>query len=162
MRTIVLGVGNPILSDDGVGIHVAKDLKNQINHPSITIDEALTGGMNLLDLILGYDKAIIIDAIKTKNTKNGEVRKFSLSDISTVHSCNPHDVSLLEAVEMAERLGEKRIPCEILIIGISMDKIPCEFGETLSKNIAAAVPKAVEMVMNELKKDVNWSQEKLT
>jgi hydrogenase maturation protease len=162
MNTIVLGVGNPILSDDGVGIHVVKYLKNHISHSDVTIDEALTGGMNLLDLILGYDKAIIIDAIKLPNVKSGEVRKFSLSDVSTAHSCNPHDVSLLEAIEMAKKLGEERVPHEIVIIGISMKTMPCEFGETLSREIAEAVPRAAEMAINELQKDINWSQEKLT
>lgn len=161
MKTIILGVGNPILCDDGVGIHVAKQLKKQIHHPNVTIDEALTGGMNLLDLILGYDKAIIIDAVKMKNAQNGEVRKFPLNDISTVHSYNPHDVSLTEAIQMAEKLGEGRIPRKIVVIGISMNKMSYEFGESLSKKIAVAVPKAVEMTINELKKDMNWSQEKL-
>ena len=74
MKTIVLGVGNPILSDDGVGIHVANQLKQKINDPNIAIDEALTGGMNLLDLILGYDKAIIIDAVKIDNGEEGKVK----------------------------------------------------------------------------------------
>ena len=69
MKTIVLGVGNPILQDDGVGIHVANQLKQHVNHPNVTIDEALTGGMNLLDLITGYDKAILIDAVNIKKMK---------------------------------------------------------------------------------------------
>ena len=64
MKTIVLGIGNLILSDDGVGIHVARELKKRIKNKDITIDEAFTGGMNLLDLMIGYDKAIIIDAVK--------------------------------------------------------------------------------------------------
>ena len=67
MKTIVLGVGNPILRDDGVGVHVIQQLKQQINDPNVTVDEALTGGMNLLDLILGYNKAILIDAIKMEH-----------------------------------------------------------------------------------------------
>jgi hydrogenase maturation protease len=89
MKTIVLGVGNSILSDDGVGIHVANQLKQKINSPNITIDEALTGGMNLLDLLLGYDKAIIIDAVKIDNGEEGEVKRIPLSSFSTMHSCNP-------------------------------------------------------------------------
>ncbi|MBU1941107.1 MAG: hydrogenase maturation protease, partial [Candidatus Thermoplasmatota archaeon] len=64
MKTIILGVGNPILSDDGVGLHVIQQLKKCIKNPQIHLDEALTGGMNLLDLLIGYDKAIIIDAVK--------------------------------------------------------------------------------------------------
>ncbi|MGD8566308.1 MAG: hydrogenase maturation protease [Candidatus Bathyarchaeota archaeon] len=152
MKTIVLGIGNPILGDDGVGVHVANELKKHINDPNITIDDAITGGMNLLDLILGYDKAIIIDAVKTEDGEKGEVKRIPLGDFSTMHSCNPHDVSLIEAIEMAKKMGEERIPPEIIVIGVMMKEIPCEFGEKLSKKIATAVPKAVEMTLNEIKK----------
>ena len=163
MKTIILGVGNPILRDDGVGIHVVQELKQHINDPNVIIDEALTGGMNLVDLILGYDKAILIDAVKTKNAQTGEVKRISLSDFSSAHSCNPHDVSLLEALQMAEKLGEDRIPREIIVIGILMNEMPCEFGERLSEKVAAAVPKAVEMILSELKKiKSNGSKDKLT
>jgi len=153
MKTIILGVGNSILSDDGVGIHVANQLKQKINNPNITIDEALTGGMNLLDLLLGYDKAIIIDAVKIDNEEEGEVKRIPLNNFSSMHSCNPHDVSLTEAIQMAEKLGETRIPKEIIVIGITMKKLPCEFGENLSEKIAMAVPKAVEITLNEIGKD---------
>ena len=150
MKTIVLGIGNPILGDDGVGVHVANELKKHIQNPDITIDEAITGGMNLLELILGYDKAIIIDAVKTEDGENGEVKRIPLGDFSTMHSCNPHDVSLIEAVQMAKKMGEDRIPQEIIVIGVMMKEMPCEFGEKLSKKIATAVPKAVEMTLNEI------------
>jgi len=154
MKTIILGIGNLILGDDGVGVHIANELKKHINSPNITVDEAITGGMNLLDLLLGYDKAIIIDAVKSKNSEKGEVKKILLSDFTTMHSCNPHDVSLVEAIDMAKKLGEDRIPKEIVIIGIMMKEIPCEFGEELSEKIVAAVPKAVEMTLNEINKEV--------
>jgi len=153
MKTIVLGVGNQILGDDGVGVHVADELKKHIHHPDITIEEAITGGMNLLDLILGYDKVIIIDAVKTETGENGEVKRIPISDFSTMHSCNPHDVSLNEAIKMAKKMGETRIPKEIIVIGVIMKQIPCEFGEKLSSKIAAAVPKAVEMTLSELGKN---------
>jgi len=152
MKTIIIGVGNPILCDDGVGIHVVKQLKHLIDDPNVTIDEALTGGMNLLDLLLGYDKAILIDAINIKNAKNGDVRRFILNELSPVHSNNPHDVSLVEALELAEKLGEDRIPREIVVIGIVLKEMPYLFGEKLSSEIAKAVPKAVKMALSETKK----------
>ena len=158
MKTIILGIGNPILSDDGVGVHVANELKKQIQNPNITIDDAITGGMNLLDLILGYDKAIIVDAVKTKDGVNGEVKRIPLGNFSTMHSCNPHDVSLIEAIELAKKMGEDRIPKEIVVIGVMMKEIPCEFGEELSDRIAAAVPKAVDMTLNEIKEDLKISR----
>jgi len=157
MKTIVLGVGNLILGDDGVGIHVINELKKQINDPNIIIDEAITGGMNLLDLILGYDKAIIIDAVKTKDGENGEVKRIPLGDFSTMHSCNPHDVSLIEAIQMAKKMGEDRIPQEIIVIGVMMKEMPCEFGDKLSEKVATAVPKAVEMTLSEIKNDMKIS-----
>lgn len=152
MKTIILGVGNPILSDDGVGIHVAEQLKQQIQDPNITIDEALTGGMNLLDLIIGYDKAILIDAINIKNAREGDVKRLGIHDFSPIHCNNPHDASLPEALKLAEKLGETNIPQDIVIIGIVLKKNPYIFGDKLSKNIAAAIPKAVEMTLNE----INW------
>ena len=157
MKTIVLGVGNQILGDDGVGIHIINELKKQIQSPNITIDEAATGGMNLLELILGYDKAIIVDAVKTKNGENGEVKRIPLNNFSTMHSCNPHDVTLNEAIEMAKKMGEDRIPREIIVIGVMMKEIPCEFGEKLSDKIAAAVPKAVNMTLKEIKENLKIS-----
>lgn len=151
MKTIVLGVGNKILGDDGVGVHIINELKKHINRPDITVEEAITGGMNLLDLLLGYDKAIIIDAVKTENGKNGDIKRIPLHEFSTMHSCNPHDVSLCEAIEMAKKMGETRIPREIIIIGVLMKHIPCAFGEHLSRQIALAVPKAVDMTLKEIR-----------
>ncbi|MFH1101576.1 MAG: hydrogenase maturation protease [Methanobacteriota archaeon] len=160
MKTIVIGVGNPILSDDGVGIHVAQQVKHCMKNPEVTVEEAPTGGMNLLDLILGYDKAIIIDAVKTNTGRTGEVKRYRLTDISTIHSCNPHDVSLTEAITLAKKLGEEHIPQEIIIIGISLSEMPCEFGEYLSEVITAAVPKAVEMTLVEITNGKQVSQGK--
>ena len=154
MKTIILGVGNPILGDDGVGIHIARELKKHIQNPNITIDEAVTGGMNLLDLLLGYDKAIILDAVKSKENEDGEVKRIPIGNFSTMHSCNPHDVSLIEAIELAKKTGEDKIPQEIIIIGVMMKETPCEFGEELSEKINTAVPKAVEMTLNEIKEEV--------
>ena len=159
MKTIVLGVGNPILRDDGVGIHVAEQLKQHFQNPNVTIDEALTGGMNLLDLILGFDRAILVDAVNVKNAQPGEVRRLYPSDLSSVHSNNPHDASLLEALKLAEILGEERIPREIIIIGIVLKENPLLFGEKLSKRIAAAIPIAVQMTLNEIRKNNNSQAE---
>ena len=155
MKTIILGIGNQILGDDGVGIHVANEIKKHVENPDITVDEAITGGMNLLDLLLGYEKAILIDAVKSNDGSHGEVRRITLGDFNTMHSCNPHDVSLIEAIEMAKKMGETRIPKDIVIIGVMMKNIPCEFGEELSKEIAATVPEAVNLALKEIEINKN-------
>ena len=152
-KTIVVGVGNKILGDDGVGIYVVNQLRKQVKNLDVTFEEAATGGLNLLDIIVGYDKAVIVDAVKSNNGEHGVVKRFSLDNFDTMHSCNPHDVSLIEAIDMAKKIGENRIPHEIVVIGIMMKDIPFEFSDSLSDEIAMAVPRAVEMTFNEIRKN---------
>jgi hydrogenase maturation protease len=149
MKTIVVGVGNPILQDDGVGLHVIEALRQRLNNPLVTIETASTGGMNLLDMICGYEKVILIDAVKQNDTEPGEVKRFLLSDFHSVHSCNPHDVSLSEALHVAAQLGEKHLPVQIILIGITV-KNTYEFGEQLSNEVSSAIPTAVNLVLEEL------------
>jgi len=149
MKTIVLGVGNPILQDDGVGLHVIEALRQRLTNPLVTVETASTGGMNLLDMIRGYEKVILIDAVKQNNSKPGEVKRFLLSDFHSVHSCNPHDVSLSEALHLAAQLGEKHLPLQIILIGITV-KNTYEFGEHLSNEVSSAIPTAVSLVLEEL------------
>ncbi len=150
MKTIVLGIGNPILQDDGVGLHVIDTLRQHMNNPLVTLETASTGGMNLLDMIRGYEKVILIDAVKQKESAPGEVKQFLLSDFHSVHSCNPHDVSLSEALHLAKQLGEKHLPSKIILIGITVNNT-YEFGEHLSSEVASAIPAAVSLVLEELK-----------
>jgi hydrogenase maturation protease len=151
MKTIVLGVGNPILQDDGVGIHVINALCDRVRSSDVVIETAYTGGMNLLDLIRGFEKVILVDAIKNKGSRSGEVKRFVLPDASSLHSSNPHEVSLSEALLLARRLGEKSLPKEIIVIGIVVENTD-DFGEQLSREVSAAVPTAIDMVLEELKK----------
>jgi len=162
MKTIILGIGNPILGDDGVGVHIARKLKEMHNSSeNITIDEAQTGGMNLLDLIRGYDKAILIDAVCMHGATHGVIKRLSLNDIPTIHSCNPHDVSLLEALEVAKKIDDRSLPKDIVIIGINLETMPLEFSDELSPQIASVIPQAIHMVLSELnietEKDVKSS-----
>jgi hydrogenase maturation protease len=150
MKTIVLGVGNPILQDDGVGIHVINELREHLKDSRVIMEIAYTGGMNLLDMIRGFDKVILVDAVKQEDSKKGEVKRFSLTEAPAVHSCNPHDVSLSEALLLAKQLGEEHLPQEIVVIGIVV-KNTVDFGEHLSREVASAVPTAVALVITELK-----------
>jgi hydrogenase maturation protease len=146
----ILGIGNPILQDDGVGIHVVDRLRQQLHDVNIVLDVAYTGGLNLLDCIRGFDKIILIDAIKQADSRVGEVKRFPLKQAQALHSSNPHDVSFSEALLLASQLGETQLPVEIIVIGIVVKNIT-EFGEHLSKEVAAAIPTAVSLVFEELK-----------
>jgi hydrogenase maturation protease len=150
MKTLVLGVGNPILQDDGVGLHVIDELRRQLHDSNVVIDTAFTGGLNLLDLIRGYDNVIMVDAIKQEDSRAGEVKRFVLNDQPTVHSSNPHDVSLSQALHLAQQLGDLSLPKNIVVIGIVV-KNTLDFGESLSNEVQRAIPTAVHMVLSELK-----------
>jgi len=76
MKTLILGMGNPILSDDGIGIWVARALEGELSGGEVTVMETSMAGLNLLELMADYDRAILIDAIKTGK---GEVRFIDLS-----------------------------------------------------------------------------------
>ncbi len=73
MKTVVLGLGNPILTDDGVGLRVARELEGRLDQQEATVMETSLAGLNMLDLLAGYDRAIIIDAIQTIGGKAGQI-----------------------------------------------------------------------------------------
>ena len=78
MRTLVLGLGNTILTDDGVGIRVAFEIEKLCSEPDVL--EASAAGFRIVDDIIGYEKLILIDSIKTGNAKPGTLFKFTLED----------------------------------------------------------------------------------
>ena len=149
-KTIIIGVGNPILGDDGIGIHVTRELQKIIDDPMVTITEAYTGGMNLLDMMIGYDKAIIVDAMVSPNNI-GEVKRLELEELPPTGSSNPHNISLMEAILLARKLGEDNIPRSIIIIAVMIPR-PIEFREELSENVAAAIPRAVAAAIEEIRR----------
>ena len=85
-------MGNPILGDDGVGIHVIRSLKSELKENSdLKIEEAATGGLNLVEMFLGYDKGILIDSIKTKDGQIGTIHRFNSDDFrGTDHASSFH------------------------------------------------------------------------
>ena len=106
-RTLVLGLGNPILSDDGIGCHVALAVKEKIERPEIDVIDASIAGLDFLDVLADYDAAIIIDAIQTKEGSPGQIYRFEPDMF--VNSCDsntPHGVNFATAI----KLGEHQIP----------------------------------------------------
>ena len=150
MKTIVIGVGNPILSNDGVGIHIAKKLQHEVSDPDVVIDTAYTGGFNLVEMMKGFDKAILIDTVHETKAKTGEVRRYELSDLPRCHSGNPHDASLPEAFHLMKTLGETCLPQQVIIVGVVSNSPPV-FGEHIDPLISLAVPTAVNMVLSEIR-----------
>jgi hydrogenase maturation protease len=83
MKTLVLGLGNPVLSDDGVGIRIARRLEDRVDQREVTVMEASQAGLSILDLLAGYDRAIIVDAVQTVGGEAGQVHHFSPEVLDT-------------------------------------------------------------------------------
>jgi hydrogenase maturation protease len=151
---LILGVGNPILSDDGVGIHVLKELEKKYSHFSdLELDELSTGGLSLAERFIGYKKVIMIDALAIENSTPGTVHKLSMDDFkNTIHMYCAHDCNLPTAFDVLKKeLGPEKLPDDVIIIGIEAERFD-EFSESLSEKVAEAVPKAVALVEEELSK----------
>ncbi len=149
MKTLVLGTGNPILSDDGVGIKVAHEVGEKLNDPQITVAATSEAGLSLLDSIVGYDKVIIIDAIQTKEGNIGQIYRMGPEDFSlTKHFSSPHQINLVTALELGKMLG-LAMPQKITIFAVEARDI-ASFSEKCTPEVERAIPEAVKMVLEEL------------
>jgi len=150
MRTLVLGLGNPILSDDGVGLHVAEELKGKLNQPEITVTETSMAGPDLLDVLVNFDKVVIIDAIQARDSRVGRVYRLEPEALkATQHINSLHDVNFATALELGRRLGLP-LPRHIVIFAIEVEDVNT-FGEKCTPEVERVIPVATEMVIRELK-----------
>jgi len=119
-RTLVLGLGNEILSDDGIGPRLVKDLTGMFDSPQLEFKTVSLGGLEVMELLTGFDKAVLIDAIHTRDGKPGTVYYFSPSDFrETSNLSNLHDVSFLTALRLARTL-DLNIPSDLYIIAVEI------------------------------------------
>ena len=157
MNTLVLGLGNPILKDDSVGLRVAQQLRPLLlDQPDIEIDEDYWGGLRLMERMVGFDRAIIIDAIFT-GAEPGTIHRLSPGDVPTQHSASAHDVNLPTALEIGRHAGAHLPKSEdIILIGVEAADVQT-FDETLSPEVEASLPLAIEAVLSVLNIDIGLS-----
>jgi hydrogenase maturation protease len=150
LKTLVLGMGNTILCDDGVGIYVVWEAARQCQRDDVIFAETSVGGMRLLDVIAGYDRIIMVDAIKTAAGNPGDIRRLHPGDLPTLHSGSTHDLSLTGALALGRGMGMKLPEDEdFVIIAIEVEEV-WTFGEACTPAVTEAIPRAVETVLAEL------------
>jgi hydrogenase maturation protease len=153
-RTLVLGLGNPILSDDGIGCRVALALKEKLKEPEIDVMEASLAGLDFLDVLAPYDRAIIIDAIQTKEGTPGQIYRLEPEILSsTCHASTPHDVNFATAIELGKQLGLP-LPQQIIIFAVEVKDVT-SFSEACTPEVAAAIPTCVSLVVHEVSGSYN-------
>lgn len=150
IRTKIIGLGNEIRSDDGVGLHVLRQLRPHLeDRPSIELIELPWGGLRLMEHMTGCRRAIVIDAMRGDG-EPGSLRWLAPGEIPTYHSASSHDVNLTTALELG-RLNEAELPDdeEIYILGIEVEDVET-YSDELTPALEAAVPRAVEAILEHL------------
>jgi hydrogenase maturation protease len=149
-KTLVLGLGNPILSDDGIGYHIALALKEKVKNTETDIIEASIAGLDFLDLLTSYDTAIIIDAIQTQEGTPGQIYRFEHDMlVNTCHASTPHNVNFTTAIKLGEQLGLP-MPQRVTIFAVEAKDVT-SFGEMCTPEVTAAIPACVSMVIQEIR-----------
>jgi len=148
-RIFVIGLGNPILGDDGVGWRVAEEVKKQLS-PNLPVDvDCLSlGGMSLMEHLIGYDRAILIDALALDEPV-GSILMLKLDDLpnySAFHATSARDTSLQTAIKVGRSMGAQ-LPNDVTVVGIATKHV-CDFSKSLSPPVSEAVPQAAKFVLN--------------
>ncbi|MCK5209403.1 MAG: hydrogenase maturation protease [Cyclobacteriaceae bacterium] len=148
---LILGIGNDILTDDGIGPKLVQELQKAMDHTKVTFHTAAIGGLEIIEMIRGYERAIIIDGIKTKDGVPGTIYKLTPANFKeTLHLSSFHDVSFLTALDLAEKM-EIPIPYQIDIIAIEIVE-DLTFSNEFSPSIAGNYKQIFEDVLEIVQK----------
>lgn len=167
MRTILIGLGNPILGDDAAGWKVVEQVERQLKQPQYETSEAFDivylsiGGLGLMEHLIDYDRAIIVDAMNSGKDVPGTISIQMLEDVFDLaarHTTSVHDTSLHDAVNLARKM-DAYLPNNIIVVGIETNSI-YSFSEALTTNVAATIPRAVETVIDLLIKRESQGRER--
>ncbi len=149
-KIVVLGCGNTLMGDDGVGIRVVERLQEMKLPENVEIIEAGVGGMSILSWIEDADKAVIVDAVQTGNEPPGTVYEFTDRELppSDMFMLSLHDLNLVDTINVG-RIVQK-MPGEIVIIGVEVKRV-AEFTKELTPEVEGAIPEVLDLVLKELK-----------
>lgn len=139
MKAIVVGIGNPNFTDDAVGLKIVEQLDGKVDTVSL-----LNISFQIIDSILGYDVAVIVDGVKS-GAQPGSIVEFDANYWGNIYASGTHNLSIFEILRIGYTLFPEEMPKEIKIIGIEVEDV-----ETLSRQctakVEAAIPEAVAKI----------------
>jgi hydrogenase maturation protease len=150
MKTLILGIGNTILGDDGVGVHIVQQIASRIQDENIVFKDTAAAGLNLLDIILGFERMIVVDALLVENENIGNIFRFELAnsnqpaDSISIHSCG-----LSAAIELGKQLYQENMPARIMVFAVGIQAVQT-VTEEMTPAVKAAIPKVVDEIIKEL------------
>jgi len=143
-KTLVLGIGNPILGDDGIGIHIVRSLQTSLDSKEITFDEASASGLELAERLQGFQKAVLIDSMRTHQGRIGDIHRLTYENMPALFGSSPHDLDLRTAVEFMKQ--STSMPKDIKIYGIETAET-----NTYTTEITPKVKEAADKLIKEIK-----------
>jgi hydrogenase maturation protease len=150
LKTLIIGLGNPILRDDGVGPRVAAELENALSgEDRIAVVEANVGGLGLVDMMAGFERVIMVDAVWTVNGKPGRIHRLDAASLETSRHAGPlHDLDLAGALDLWSRLG-MALPRQIVLFAVEAEDVTT-FSEECTPEVKSAIPVCAEMILREI------------
>ena len=152
-RVLILGLGNPLLGDEGIGLRAVEELKGLELPDGVTVAEGGTTGLGLVSLMEGYQRVIVVDAADMGHPP-GRVVRFTPSEAQLKTAEAPlslHQIGLGEALALADAL--EVAPAELVIIGVQPHRV--EMGAGLSSEVEGAIPQIIRIILDEL--DASWA-----
>jgi len=155
MRTLVLGLGNELAADDAVGLLVARAVREEFDG-DVDVAESSASGLALIEELAGYDRAVVVDAIRTGRTPPGTITEMGLAEVGSVVAPSVHQAGLPELAAVAERLG-LGFPRRTRVLAVEVED-PYTIGGPVSRSVAGVVPQLVRRVLEQLER---WDHEDL-
>jgi len=149
MRTLVLGLGNELAGDDAVGLLIARALLVELDGVADVV-ESSASGLALIEILAGYDRAVIVDSIVTGRNPPGTITEMGLADVGRVVAPSAHQAGLPELAAVAERLG-LGFPSQTVVLALEVVD-PYTLGAPLSEPVAGAVGELERRVRDQIER----------
>ena len=147
---LILGLGNPILTDDRVGLEVARALHERLGPGRTALEEASVGGLELLHVLEGHRRVLLVDSyvdpVDPERVRPGEVIEIGLGELEPQSvALSPHTAGLAACIEFGRACGLVMPEAvRVFVIGV---RDPYTFGERCTPEVEAAIPKAVAFIV---------------
>jgi len=142
----LLGIGSPIVCDDGLGFRVVEEVR-AMGLPDLDVDQQSVSGLDLIEIMMDYKRVVVVDAIVTGRYPAGTVMVLEPEDFkSALHGTNPHEVNIHMAIELGRRLSPERMPRDIRFVAMEVKDV-WTVSDALTEDVERAVPLAVRTVL---------------
>jgi len=150
---LILGMGNPILCDDAVGLRLARDARRRLSGGGAPVEivECTVGGLNLLDIVTGHDRLVVLDSISTSGGRPGDWYRFGGAALrETMNLSNVHDANFATTLELGRRMG-LRLPGDddVHIFAVEV-RDNLTFSESMSTDLEGAYPELARQILDEV------------